>query len=346
MDKSEIKAAARKALMAAAPDYYSWPPEQQEKFRANMDEIAQNKVERILLNSLLDLKSTTQNASEIWSDLPISKLNNLNWAKLLTAGIGENFIFLNENMAENTSLLDFISLYDYDYNDHLFQEQANKKEFKNYQTRDYYAFRFSPWARLIINEQLYYANLYSLAGYLIDEIEDIANDTIENLIPHKYVEGKENGKQTKGGILWDMKIDAAGQEKQLDELNSRWYAYKQDRWIALSKEFINSSPAVFTTEKNWDEDPSQLFIFNNAEALKQVRWRYFLADCELLKADFLVVEKLEEREAIKVKLFLQENCRDIMENFDPKVVKLKKKMKIVMTPEALYDLSKDDDLIE
>ncbi len=31
-----------------------------------------------------------------------------------------------------------------------------------------------------------------------------------------------------------------------------------------------------------------------------------------------------------------------MQNFDPKVVKLKKKMKIVMTPEALDDLAKDD----
>jgi hypothetical protein len=30
MDKSKIKAAARKALIAAAPDYYSWPEQQQE----------------------------------------------------------------------------------------------------------------------------------------------------------------------------------------------------------------------------------------------------------------------------------------------------------------------------
>ncbi len=78
-----------------------------------------------------------------------------------------------------------------------------------------------------------------------------------------------------------MEIDAAGQEKQLDELNSRWYAYKQDRWLTLSKEFLKSPPAVFKTEKNWDGDPNKQFIFNNTEALKQVRWRYFLADCGL-----------------------------------------------------------------
>ncbi len=67
-----------------------------------------------------------------------------------------------------------------------------------------------------------------------------------------------------------------------------------------------------------------------------------IADCGLLKADFLTVTEFEEREAAKVKLFLDENYQDIMQNFDPKVVKLKKKMKIVMTPEALDDLAKDD----
>ncbi len=71
-------------------------------------------------------------------------------------------------------------------------------------------------------------------------------------------------------------------------------------------------------------------------------WRYFLADCELLKAEFLTVTELEERETAKVKLFLDENYQDIMQNFAPKVVKLKKKIKIVMTPEALDDLAKDD----
>jgi len=31
----------------------------------------------------------------------------LNWASLLTSGIGEDYIYLNESMAEGKSLLDF-----------------------------------------------------------------------------------------------------------------------------------------------------------------------------------------------------------------------------------------------
>ncbi|MBL4681899.1 MAG: hypothetical protein JKY88_14405 [Pseudomonadales bacterium] len=334
MDKSKIKAAARRALIAADPDYYSWPAQQQAQFRATMSDAAQARIESVLLKSLLGVQCTAENADEIWCDLPLSKLNNLNWSKLLTSGIGDDHIFLNESMAENKSLLDFNSLYDFDYDDYLFQEQANKKEFKDYKGRDYYALRFSRWARLIINDQFYYATLYSLASYLTDEIEDKSHDCINKLIPHEYVEGKENGKQVKGGFRWDIQADAGGKEKQLDELNSCLYSYVQERWLELSKEFTQDSPAVFIEAVNQKGELNRNFIFNNEDALKPIRWKHFLADCEPLIAEFSKVTKRVEQEVAKAEVYLQESYEDIMKIFDPKVVKLKKKMKIVVAPGA------------
>lgn len=114
--------------MAADPHYHSWPVEQQERFRTTMSEAVHNKVDAVLLKEILDIQCTAENARAIWCDLPLSKLDNLNWAKLLTAGIGDGMIWLNESMADGKSLLDFETLYDYDYDDHLFQEQANKSE--------------------------------------------------------------------------------------------------------------------------------------------------------------------------------------------------------------------------
>jgi len=338
MDKSKIKIAARKALIAADPNYYSWPEQQQEQFRATMDDAAQSRVEAVLLKDLLGIQCTAENASKIWGDLPLSKLDNLNWAKLLTSGIGDDTIFLNESMGENRSLLDFNSLYDYDYDDYLFQEQANKKEFKDYKGRDYYALRFSRWARLIINDQFYYATFYSLAGYLIDEIEDKSHDCIQKLIPHEYVEGKENGKQVKGGFRWDMQADAGGKEKQLYELKSRWYSYMQQRWLELSEEFNREPPAVFIEDINQNGELNRIFIFNNENALKQIRWQHFLADCEPLIAEFVAVTERAAQEVAKAETYLQEAHEDIMKNFDPKVVKLKKKMKVVVAPGALDGL--------
>ena len=342
MDKSKIKTAARKALMAADPGYYSWPEKQQEQFRATMDDVAQSRVEAVLLKDLLGIQCMAENAGEKWSDLPLSKLDNLNWAKLLTSGIGDDNIFLNESMADNKSLLNFNSLYDYDYEDYLFQEQANKKEFKDYKGRDYYALRFSSWARLIINDQFYYATLYSLAGYLTDEIENKCHDCIQKLIPHEYVEGKENGKQVKGGFRWDMQADAGGLEKQLDELNSRLHSYMQERWLALSKEFTQATPAVYFEDINHKGELNRNFIFSNENALKQIRWKHFLADCDLLTAGFTNVTERVEQEVAKAEAYLRETHEDIMKNFDPKVVKLRKKMKVVVAPGALDGLTGED----
>jgi len=338
MDKSKIKTAARKALITADHNYYSWSAQQQEQFRATMDDVAQSRVEAILLKDLQGIQCKAENASEIWRDLSLSKLNTLNWAKLLTTGIGDDHIFLNESMAENKSLLTFNSLYEYDYDDYLFQEQANKKEFKDYEARDYYALRFSCWARLIINDQFYYATLCSLAGYLTDEFEDKSHDCVQKLIPHEYVEGKENGKRVKGGFRWDMQADAGGLEKQLDELKSRWYRYTQQRWLELSKEFTHDYPAVFIEDDHQDGELNRNFIFNNEDALKQIRWKHFLSDCKPLMTEFTNITERAEQEVDGAEAYLQEAYEDIMKNFDPKVVKLKKKMKVVVAPGAFDGL--------
>ena len=343
MNLAKIKAVANKALIAANPDYHAWSAEEQEIFRATMRDDAQYRVDAVLLSDLLGIQCTAENAREIWRDLPLSKLNTLNWAKLLTTGIGDAMITLNELMAENTSLLDFNTLYDYDYDDHLFQEAANKREINNYIERDYYAIRFSRWARLIINDQIYYATLYSQAGYLTQRLEDQGSDLIQTLIPHEYVDGKNHGKPEQGGFLWDVKLDAAGLEKQLDELNSRWRQYTQQRWLALSQQCTQSAPAVYTADKNEGDELHRNFIFNNESALKQVRWQHFLSDCEAIKSDYIELAKMEQQELAKAKSWLQATHQDIMTNFDPKGVKRKKKMKVVVAPRAFDGMGGDED---
>lgn len=112
IDKTQISAAARQALMTANTHYYAWPCEQQERFRATMDSDSQTKVRRVLLDSLLSIQCRDEKVDETWNDLPLLKVNMLNWASLLTSGIGEDFLYLNESMAEGKSLLDFSTLYD------------------------------------------------------------------------------------------------------------------------------------------------------------------------------------------------------------------------------------------
>ena len=345
LDKTEIKAAARKALMMADSDYYSWSPEQQERFRVTMDEKSRQKVEQVLLANLLNIKCSLEEVDQIWRDQPLDKLNILNWGSLLTKGIGEDCIVLNEFMAKDKTLLDFETLYDYDYADYLYQEQARKKESSDYKGADYYAFRWPPWVRLLIDDNFWYSSFTSVATHLNDAIEEAGNDYIKQLIPYEYVEGKDHGKRTKGGFSWDMRKDANGLERQLEELQHRWYPYLQTCWLEISKRNRNYKPAVYSKDYDWDNDPHRSFIFTNEKTLKKVRWRYFLADIKPMMADYSVLEKQLDKEVEKARAFLDQQYQDIMDNFDPDVIKLRKKMKIVMSPGALEDLEKMDDEI-
>ena len=340
VDRKIIVTASQRALMAADSQYFSWSLEQQERFRATMDRSVRQRVQRVLLDSVLNIQCSLDEVDTIWSDVPLAQLNPLNWASLLTSGIGEDYIYLNESMAEGKSLLDFTTLYDYDYNDHLFQEAARHRDFPEYEGADYYAWHHPSWARLLIDGQFYYATLLSLATYFMDEIESAGDELIEKLIPHQYVRGAEDGKPVRGGFLWDMKLDAGGQEGQLDELRNRWYAYQKQRWIDLSKTFNQSPPAVYVQDKDWDDDPHRFFIFNNAEVLKHIRWRYFLSDCRPFMAEFSMLSEYLAQEIDRATSWLAESHQEIMKNYDPTVVKLKKKKKIILSHGALDDLNK------
>jgi len=340
VDIKQITSAARKALIAADTQYHAWPSVKQERFRATMNEDARKRVQCVLTEALLGIKCTTAEIDEAWNNIPATKLNIINWAKLLTEGIGDDYIYLNECMAKDKSLLDFNTLHDYDYNDYLFQEQSISKDSPSYKGQDYYAYKHPSWVRLLTSDQFYYATFLSVATYLTDEIESAGSDHIRQLIPHDYVDGKDNGKPEKGGFLLDLKVNAAGLEGQLDELKSRWHPYLQQRWLELSKKYDNLAPAVYTLDMDWDADPHRFFIFNNAATLKKIRWRHFISDCEPLLTDFSAVEKQRKEEIEGAITWLSENHRDVMGNFDPDVIPFRKKMKVVLSSGALEDMAR------
>ena len=339
--KSDIEAAARRALIATDHAYYSWPHEQQEIFCATMDDDARYHIRRSLLASLRGIEChSEQEVNDVWEAVAISDLYSLNWAMLLTSGIGEDHIYLNEPMEDGTSIQDVSTLYEYDYADYLYQEYARFRDFSEYAGSCYYGISHGWWIRLLIDGQLYYATVTSLTTHLMGEIEEAANGHIDNLIPSELIEGENNGKRQGGGFLWDMRTDANGLEGQLDELKHRWWAYQDERRDILGEELASWEPAVYTKEEDWDDDPSRTYIFTNVESLQRVRWRHFLSDCASLLTPLAETDALLKREVGLTIVFLDEAHADIMENFDPKVIKLRKKKKIIMAPGVFDDLER------
>jgi len=86
-----------------------------------------------------------------------------------------------------------------------------------------------------------------------------------------------------------------------------------------------------------------LFLFNNSAALERVRWRSFLSDCRQLERNFSGVECHVTEVWKQTEDWLHETHRDIIQNFDPTVIRLRKTRKVVVAPGAFDLLQLDED---
>lgn len=198
---------------------------------------------------------------------------------------------------------------------------------------------YAAWARLFVDDVFTYATLFCAAGYLLTEIEDHGRDVLDRLIPHRYVRGENDGKPEAGGFLMDSKLDAGGREEQFRELRDRFWGYQKQRY----KELLDLWDAqalgkVWIIDDTKPDDPAMTVVFSDKTALRDVRLRHFMADCRAMKGDNDVLATACEEERRRVADFLEEQHADIEANFDPKIHKLRKKRKIIVTPEALDDL--------
>lgn len=335
----EREAALRRALIRVKPEYFSWPTEAQERYRVHMPEDDAFRIEQTVLNLLfhiqVDTKAQLRAAFDSFTHAQYLLFNS---TMLPLQGIGEDYFFLNESFGDKR-LPDFATLYDYDYDDHCFQEQARQKEDPQYTAKPYQGNLFHCWARLYIDGVFYYATPSSVAAYLYSVIEDVGFDTIQELIPHTYVDGKDHGKREGQGIRYDKRVDAGGMEAQLEELQQRYWQYTFARHEALLRDFdAAAQKRVYFFDKSQQGDPQMDIVFTDKTALQTVRLRHFLLDCRSLAGDPQELEAWSEQERQAAHRYLEETYQDILHHFDPKVVRLRKKRKIILADRAVKDL--------
>lgn len=338
---SNIRAAAKRALMAGSADYFSWTEEAQEHFRATAGEQARCRMQQVLLKQVLGIDCSVPEAAETWRNLSLQQLNDINPADLIISGIGDDFLYLNESMKEGVTLLDFDTLYDYDFDDFLFQEEWRHTDLKDYVSPGYFPLFHSRWIRLVMDGEFVYGNLFSTAGYVMGEVAEVGDDRLDELIPSSYVAGPNHGERTDRGVVWDRQLDANGQEPQLQELRRRWYQYQQDAELALQKELANDPSAAFI-----QRDPSIVpgeinvnFVIHNEKAMRNIRWRSFLKDLRTIEGDSNSIANLIKRETESALSFINEQHQDIQDNYVPPDIEPAKR-RIVMSSGALDDLER------
>lgn len=334
------EAAIRRAIISVVPDYFAWTDEAQERYRANMPDDDKFRIRQIVVNVLFGVKAATRDDLETaLAAFDDEQYLLLNSTMLQLTGIGDDFFFLNEYFAENTSLLDYETIYDYDYADYVFQESMRQQDNPNYVAKPYRGSLYFGWARLQINGVFHYVNLCILAGYVHSKLEEFGYDKINMLIPHEYVDGKNHGKREGQGSLFDMRIDAGGLESQLDELKDRYYRYLSTRFESLLDTYhANANKRVYQIDDNQETEPHRDFIFTDITALQTVRFKHFMKDCNTIQADPVELKALLEQEYQAADDFLEHGHQDIMANFDPKIVKFRKKMKVIISDAAAKDL--------
>ncbi|MDO9104347.1 MAG: hypothetical protein Q7U57_05235 [Methylovulum sp.] len=171
------------------------------------------RIRQLMVNVLFGIKTPNRDDLETALDsFDGGQYLLLNSTLLPLTGIGDDAFFLNEYFSENSSLLDFETVHDYDYADHVFQESIRQQDDPNYTAKPYRGSLYYRWARLQINGVFHYANLCMLAGYVHSKLEEFGFDKINGLISHEYVEGKNHGKRESQESLFDMRVDAGGLE--------------------------------------------------------------------------------------------------------------------------------------
>ena len=304
----------RRALMRVKPDYFSWSVEAQERYRVTMPENDTFHIQQVVLQDLfgmtLDTETQLEAALEQFTDAQYLRYNS---TMLPIQGIGEDYFFLNESFGDKT-ILNFPTLYDYDYDDYCFQERVRTEEDAQHTTKPYRGNLVGRWARLSIDGVFYYATLSSAAGYIFDEIDDAGGDVIQELIPQEYVKGKYDSQEESGSIRWDMRVNAGGLESQLDELQSRYWKFLAKRHDALLDDFdVAAQERVYFLDKSQGGDPQIDIVFTDKTALQAIRLRHFLRDCRKIGSNSQYLEARIKQERHECQGFLEKTYQDIAE---------------------------------
>ena len=341
MPTSDQEAILRRAIIRAIPRYYLWPAPEQERYRLSIPKEQDFLIRQAVLRALFGIEvDTEEGMNEALNGFNDEQYLLLNSTLLPFQGIGEDKFFLNEWLADGVTLLDFETLGDYAQHDHEFQEQARRAEDPAYDIGPYQGDLHPCWARLTTNGEFHYATLVSLARHLSDALDETGAEQIETLIPHKYVEGKNHGKREQGGMVWDYRVDAGGMEPQLEELRHRYYQYLRDCHARLLNRFDDDAMHhVYIRHKKQGLEPHIEFVFSDKSALDAVRLRHFFSDCQRIAGDVTELAVVIEQQRKAAVEFLQVQYSDIQQNFDPSVVPLRKKRKIVLADSALDGLS-------
>jgi hypothetical protein len=330
----------RRAVMKVRPEYFSWSPDQRERYGVAIPEPDRAALDATLLADLFGRTFATQEQAVGAADhIPPEELNRWNELILPLTGIGDDHFYLNEWFADGQSILNFDTVRDFDEDNYRFQETARKEEDSAYAGKPYRGSLYLNWARLYVDGRFTYATLSMAAGYIYSQLGSTAHDLLEDRIPHRFVPGKNHGRMEGDHIRWDLRVDANGQEGILEELRQRIWSYEESRWDALLSAWDESArTGVYLLDESHSDEANLHFVFTDKESLAAVRFRSFVRDCRAMHRASEELEGAVDEEKSALARFVEEQHADVMRTYDPKLSRLKWRRKVMVRKGAFDDL--------
>jgi hypothetical protein len=213
-----------------------------------------------------------------------TQIDEINLYKLFFTGIGNNFFFMNECDGWR-DIATCLTLADYCKQQHEIQQRL-RFEREDAFTKTDYKFNCSYWVRFIQqNNTLCYANVHSADSELYWILEEILNDFIDEVVPHQWVEGKNNNKEDENGFIeWDMHIDANGYEALYDFLLMQGKLLINQQVSNIANELAQQPPITMSVLSDDNNDTKSLtIVVNNQQAAEAIYFRDFTSTVDALK---------------------------------------------------------------
>ena len=313
--EKRISQLLERAINQFIPEYFSWDEQTQDKYRVFMPNDLKFKFRQFILKEAFGIAVADDEAfDDARSDMLTQDITKFNAILLPLHGIGEDQFFLIECFDIGKSLLDFATLYQYDFNDFQFQESERKTR-DNHCARIYRGTLHAAWANLNVDGEFHCAALSMVSRYFWMELGDLGDDYIQELIPYNFYPGEDHGKEAENGCsVHDMRINANGLESQLEELKRQSWKYLDIAGNRIEEEYDSiSEQQVLILEQGTDKEPYLHFLFSDWKVLKKIHFKTFMRDCRAFenKDHIALMQKLAD-EKEQLKLFLDEQYAEIM----------------------------------
>ena len=273
-------------------------------------------VEKLLSKNISFFKKlNSQERDELWGLLNDYERYRVQQKHQKRVGFGEDKFSITEYGSTHEDLSKYKNLKEWDREQYHYQ----KAHGQTHLDKKYKLYLFGDWCRLIENKKLTYGEIYSLHGYIFDNVSEKIHRFKDGLYPHKtkfkFVKNKNKTKNPLTGkkeyySTMKSSTKAYGKEKELEEFGKFMMSFEYEILYPKIKKYVLknlNSRTYRIVQKKETFDNYHQFLFSDNKVLEHCRFESFLSDFNKFRRDERELKIVEKRFFKYAKSYLMKN---------------------------------------